>query len=384
LLDFIEAQNSIIGRRLVSESKINNIDIVETLKARRENKKDMRERLQNIKSNQVNPQQPTPSTDLENEYTNELRSILREELQRKVIDVREGNGLAKPSVNLSNECNQKLFMLESNPKYISINKAQIKASEIQRLDVEYFNIIEKEQITNINMLIDSLNTLFATVPNDVVKRDFFEEILRERIDEIIKKYPTINSLNYMLDLENNLFELNFEWQRLNFVTNQYEVQKETKQDRQVLNDSLRKDYLEARKAPAPTDDLKPQSDPSEVKISTRQLTFNPKQETQIASKVGSLVMEGNEITISLIKNGIRIKYSQELREKLSQLNAKINLVNKDNSRSRISVGVDSDVQDLAFKDEREIKPEDYKIEVRIPSDDKSSVLFEYDLENVSE
>ncbi|MDE5889192.1 MAG: hypothetical protein K2H20_04140, partial [Bacilli bacterium] len=42
LLDFIEAQNSIIGRRLVSESKINNIDIVETLKARRENKKDMR------------------------------------------------------------------------------------------------------------------------------------------------------------------------------------------------------------------------------------------------------------------------------------------------------------------------------------------------------
>lgn len=387
LVDFIEAQNSIIGRRLVSECKTNNIDIVETLKARRESKKDMRDRLKNISSYQPGHDAPTPTPqpqdkneELEREYRSKVVEILVEELENKMFEVRMGGYYGKPSINLSNRCNQNLFMLESNPQYASVNKAQIRTEELQGLDDEFERMIKTEQIDVISRLIDEINKLTSGLTPDIVNDIALEDKLKSEIDTIIERYPELNNLKCHLNLEKNSLILLLSKNTYDFKEGRYFVENVESRDAEVLSPELRAIYEKAIKSHGASDDL----DSDEVKISTRQLTFNPKNKVQIASKESSLVMEGNEVTISLIKNGIRIRYSQELREKLSQLNAKINLVNKENYRSRTSATIDSDTQELVFSDGREIKPEDYKIEIRVPSNDESTVLFEYDLEKAEE
>ena len=387
LVDFIEAQNSIIGRRLVSECKTNNIDIVETLKARRESKKEMRDRLKNISSYQPSQDEPAPTPqpqvsneELEREYHSKIAEILEEELERRIFEARNGIYYGRPSINLSNNCNQKLFMLESNPQYTSVNKAQIRATELQTLDNSFERMIREEQIDVMSHIIYEIDSLTSGLTPDIVNDADLEAKLNSKLDAIMQRYPELNNLSYHLDLEKNNLIMVFSKKTYDFKEGKYFVENVESRDSEVLRPELRAIYENAVKSHRAGDDL----GSNEVKISARQLTFNPKNQVQIASKESSLVMEGNEVTISLIKNGIRIRYSQELREKLSQLNAKINLVNKENYRSRTSATIDSDTQELTFNDGREIKPEDYKIEIRVPSNDKSSVLFEYDLENVEE
>ncbi len=476
LLKFIEAQNSIVGRRLVAECKTNNLNIVDTLKDRREKKKEMRAKLQEIKDYKTVKPQTTINTNVEEEYRSEVIRILKEELQRKIMEARNGGKIVAPSTNLSSEVNQSLFILEGNPKYASINTGKIRIEEIKNLDNAYKKIVEVEQLEIFFSLIDNINYLTTSLtPVDVNNRNL-EDILNLRLDTIIRNHSALNNLNYKLELKNNLLFLEFEHKEYDFKIGQYKIEKISKADSKVLSDELMEIYEKAINAPiqepVSTDDIKKiglyiidycekftpiplgylvynmfnleqlsgeniksvvenliasgvvreeqgfliplmtkeeflknvlgeniekteplnqpiqaqENNPSEVKISTRKLTFNPKNEKQLANKTASLVMEGDSVTISLLKNGIKIKYSQELREKLSKLNAKINLVNKGNYRVRTSetINENEEEQTLEFSDGREITPEDYKIEIRVPDKDKSNVVFEYDLENVND
>ncbi|HIS17048.1 MAG TPA: hypothetical protein IAC02_00350, partial [Candidatus Coprovivens excrementavium] len=118
----------------------------------------------------------------------------------------------------------------------------------------------------------------------------------------------------------------------------------------------------------------------------RKLVFNPRNKVQLVNKEKDFIGIADGVTISLIKSGIKIKYSQQLKEKLSQLNAKLSLVNKDNVRSRTSQKIDNNQEEqvIAFKDDRDLLNNDeyknYKIEIRIPTENRkgTDVLYEYD------
>lgn len=124
--------------------------------------------------------------------------------------------------------------------------------------------------------------------------------------------------------------------------------------------------------------------PKEVTVELRILELNPVITNQKVSKSNGLILEGDTITISLINKGIKAKYSEDLRKKLSDLNAKLRLIKKDNRHSRTTTDIKEDTpeQSLVFKDGREINHEDYVVDIRVP--DSTDPVFEYDLAEVPE
>lgn len=393
LLQFIEAQNSIIGRRLVADCKTQDIDIVTTLKERRENKKEIRERLRQIKNEKVEPTKPQPTPEpaqtsniFANKYRELLRNILNEELETQVIVTRICFNRRKPSDNLSLNCQNAIRQLDNNPYYVSVDKEAIKNEEYVNMNYLYQNIIEKEQIVVLDNMYSDLYRIFDSIEQEDVVNPDFESDLKAKLDSLTSKYPTIDNLKVEVDLSRNECLLSYKTLSYNFKTNTYEAEEKNQKNTRIISEKLFVEYQKAASQQPEHQDKQPEPDKSEVKINTRQLTFNPKMKKQVADKASDLIMEGDSVTISLIKNGIKIKYSRELREKLSKLNAKISLVNKGNYRSRTSRVIDSDTQEqvISFKDEREVRPGDYKIEVRIPSSNKSETVFEYDLADADE
>lgn len=124
--------------------------------------------------------------------------------------------------------------------------------------------------------------------------------------------------------------------------------------------------------------------PKQVTIELRILELNPLIKNQTVSRSRGLILEGDTITLSQINNGIKVRYSEDLRQKLSTLNAKLRLIKKDNPRSQITAGVNENnpEQLLAFKDGRNINHEDYIVDIKIPN--SSEPVFEYDLAEDSE
>lgn len=121
----------------------------------------------------------------------------------------------------------------------------------------------------------------------------------------------------------------------------------------------------------------------------RRLSFNPRKKVQLINKEKDFIGLADSVTISLINSGIKVKYSQQLKQKLSALNAKLSLVNKQNYRVRTSQKIADDVEDqeVRFKDQRDLLSNDeyknYKVEIRIPSESgkASDVLYEYDFDD---
>ena len=110
------------------------------------------------------------------------------------------------------------------------------------------------------------------------------------------------------------------------------------------------------------------------------LSFNPRNNRKVAKKISAsdrLFTNAPKITTTLIKNGVKIELSKQLRERLAELSAKISLVNKDNRRIRTSRMVDADAesQEITFKKDHDVNFDDYTVEVRIPGEDRSTVLF---------
>ena len=117
-----------------------------------------------------------------------------------------------------------------------------------------------------------------------------------------------------------------------------------------------------------------------VLIKNTVLLFNPRNNRKIAKKISAndrLFTNSPKVTTTLIKNGVRIQLSKQVRERLAELGAKLSLVNKENKRIRTSQLVDgqAESQDLVFKKDHDVNFEDYAVEVRIPNGDKSAVIF---------
>ena len=130
-------------------------------------------------------------------------------------------------------------------------------------------------------------------------------------------------------------------------------------------------------------------EPSGVTISSKNLKFNPRKKPIIDRQYCSILTGVETLKVSVIKNGLKIKYSKDLAEKLHNVKnslARLALVNKDNYRVRKSTQLDLAADDteieteLSFKTKSEINPDDYKLEVR--NDD--GVIYEYDLADLPE
>ena len=117
-----------------------------------------------------------------------------------------------------------------------------------------------------------------------------------------------------------------------------------------------------------------------ILVKETSLSFNPRNNRKVAKKISAndrLFTNAPKITTTLIKNGVKIELSKQLRERLAELSAKISLVNKDNRRIRTSRMVDANAesQEITFKKDHDVNFDDYTVEVRIPGEDRSTVLF---------
>lgn len=292
LLKYIEAENSFINRRLVNECRINQLDIVSILKERRENKKEIRERLRKIKEGSYDP----------------------------------SNSGSVPIPN--------------NPKPLAQNKDQELIDAMEKIGIYIINFKESRYIAQIEQEF-----------NNIIERP----TIKQALEELVKLGAIAN--------------LNGSYQASNMTTEEFKalIEKMRKNEPSVVPQS---------KEPTP-----------EVKIKKCNLVFNPHNNKQLANRENEFIMlNADDITVSLIKNGLKIKYSEQLRKQLSALNAKLSLVNKNNYRSRTSSMITDteEAQEIAFHDGRGINPSEYKVEIRVPDESKSTILYEYDLDNISE
>lgn len=123
-------------------------------------------------------------------------------------------------------------------------------------------------------------------------------------------------------------------------------------------------------------------DIAHVKVTVKETTlrFNPRNEKEVAKRINKndrLFVDSPKITTTLIKNGVRIEISKNLRERLAELNAKIRLVNNKIHQSATSRLVDASAesQDIQFKKDHDVDFDNYRVEVRIPGNKESYVLL---------
>ena len=104
----------------------------------------------------------------------------------------------------------------------------------------------------------------------------------------------------------------------------------------------------------------------------------PKVDREVAK-----ILTSGELELTLIKNGLKIRYSAELRQKLQDLNAKINLVNKAN-KGFVSADVGDELeQDVAFKNRDDFDILDYELQIRRRNLDpkKSELMYSIDFDD---
>ncbi len=140
---------------------------------------------------------------------------------------------------------------------------------------------------------------------------------------------------------------------------------------------------EGQEVPVPEEEPVVSRDIPHTKIDIREnkLNFNPRNRRSVAKKIteNDVLFQGApKVTTQIIKNGIRIQFSKQLRERLAELNAKISLVNNKVKASRTSrlVDADAEYQDVTFKKDHDVNHQDYSVEIRIPGEKRSEVLFD--------
>lgn len=304
------------------------------------------------------------------------------------------------------------------------NEAQKLDQDIMRLRVELSNssvnflnkyhkyILSFDKVKNAtinDIIFDNSNSdykdFIAKVDQDIIEAE--EEIIdlaneRENADQIrlTELNARIKELLKYIEAKNSLVNRRFiEECRTSKIDIVKELQNR-RNNKKEWRKNLRKIKNNEKVTPTPKPKPQPQPNPSPsnegpsvtVKVPNgkvnpnRKLVFNPRNKVQLVNKEKDFIGIADGVTISLIKSGIKIKYSQQLKEKLSQLNAKLSLVNKDNVRSRTSQKIDNNQEEqvIAFKDDRDLLNNDeyknYKIEIRIPTENRkgTDVLYEYD------
>ena len=307
---------------------------------------------------------------------------------------REAQALDNEIMSLRVELsNQRLDFLNKHHKYItSIDKVKsaklnkilfpgkVFAEFVKQID-EIILYAESEIIDLASQRENATPEMLNQINAEIKKLLSFIEVKNSLVNRRLVEECRDNKIDIVAELQNRRANKK-EWrEKLNKIKNNQRVEKEpAKTPSQPQPQSVPKEEGPSVTFNIPNATVKP----------NQSLVFNPRHKTQLVNKEKSFIGTANEVTISLIRNGIKIKYSQQLKEKLSQLNAKLSLVNKNNYRSRTSANIDDtqEEQVIAFKDNRDLVSNDeyknYKVEIRIPNGENkkgSDVLFEYDFEN---
>jgi hypothetical protein len=277
------------------------------------------------------------------------------------------------------------------------NGDKLIAEYIKEQEKRYKSIKEKTHVKEISKLsveIEQLVSAVEAIPVD----EKFEENVTAYLEGMKTRFAVLKDFNYILNIEQNTVTFTYSSATYNYQTGRYTIEQKNTEHK-VMSETKLTEYKKAKNPTSrnvqPEDELqKPMivvegEEPSQVKVTNRTIKLATNRR-QVINRAKNLIIENaDSLTVSLIKQGLRIRYNENLRDQLKALNAKLSLVNKANYRSRKDIKFQGEEteQDLAFKTPKEnFNIEDYKLEIRLMDEEKkkSDLLYTYDLENISE
>ena len=204
-------------------------------------------------------------------------------------------------------------------------------------------------------------------------------------------------------MEDNFVEVTYNARKYNFGTAEYQIVPQEFPHVIMSQAKLAEYKAKKKQAVEPKKDEQQQEDligskivfkgeeESEIKVTNRTIKLATNRR-QVINRAKNLILKNADpITVSLVKQGLRIKYNENLRNQLKALNARLHLVHKDKEKYRtrkiIDFEGDETEKELAFKTPKvDFKIEDYKLEFRLMDEarKRSDLLYSYDLENISE
>lgn len=308
---------------------------------------------------------------------NEWLTVVEYEELKLLASEPEYKNLVPNAMDIIDEC-----IKEQQKKYQDI-KGRIKADTIREL---------KEEITALPEQIEAL-------PID----EHFEEKVVALFVAFKVRYGVLKDFDYDFDIDENKLCITYQRIKYNYSTGAYHLEKEEIKHPIMSSEKLKEYQTIKNKQPKPVIPEEPDAEeelqkpkimvegeePSKVKVTNRTIQLATTRRQVIDRAKGLVLKNAGPLTVSLIKQGLRIKYNEHLRDQLKSLNAKLSLVNKSNYCSRKDIKFQGDEleQDLAFKTPKEnFAIEDYKLEFRLVDDEKkrSDLLYTFDLENISD
>jgi hypothetical protein len=300
-----------------------------------------------------------------------------------------------------------LIHLANEPEYKGLipNTEDLIKEYIADQEKKYRGIKKRQQSDVIENLSNDFAELIATVEKVEVDENF-EQNVTAIFEAMKEKYKVLKDFTYKVDFEHNIVTINYKSTQYEFSSGAYNIvpqefehvimsQNKYKQYRASKNIEPEEPEVAPVVEPNKTDET-PEAEikfgspePSNAKVTNRTLQLATNRRQVIDRAKNLIIKNADSLTVSLIKQGLRIRYNENLRDQLKALNAKLSLVNKNNYRSRkdIKFKGEETEQDLAFKGPKEnFNIEDYKLEVRLVDDDKkrSDLLYSFDLENISD
>ncbi len=118
-------------------------------------------------------------------------------------------------------------------------------------------------------------------------------------------------------------------------------------------------------------------------VVVRMLNFNPINVSKVNSSVAKLMESTSQLKVETLKNSIKIRYTKQLKEKLSQINAKLSLIRTSDGQE-INVSSEEQLKNTIiteYKVDNPNLPEDFKIRVSGVIDNED-YTYETDLKNI--
>ena len=300
-----------------------------------------------------------------------------------------------------------LIHLANEPEYKGLipNTEDLIKEYIADQEKKYRGIKKRQQSDVIENLSNDFAELIAKV-EAVPMDENFEQNIIAIFEAMNAKYKVLKDFTYKVDFEHNIVTINYMGTQYDYSSGAYNIVPQ-EFEHVIMSQNKYKAYRASKnmepEQPVVTPPVEPpkkdeepsaeinfgNNEPSNVKVTNRTLQLATNRRQVIDRAKNLIIKNADSLTVSLIKQGLRIRYNENLRDQLKSLNAKLSLVNKSNYRSRkdIKFKGDETMQDLAFKTPKEnFNIEDYKLEVRLVDDDKkrSDLLYSFDLENISD
>lgn len=332
----------------------------------------------------------------------EISEVLREQIIPVMKEIRNGaeydeNNLEALCIN--QETQEKLNAIMARSQ--SARKFDILATEKNNYLIQIQDIVAKEQIISRRAFDKSVQETQEQVETLEINDDFIFSVKAKYEVLIVKYKDLIKNLEINYNIENNN-SLTIRYVYKNF-TGKLFGNEIARIELKAMSPEKYAEYLEYQKGKGPkptpstdpvpeTEPEKDQQGPSELDIrvnNSKYLKFNSINPQHVQRLQGK-IMTADSIQLTLLKNGLKIKYSENLRNQLKELNARLSLVNKNNYRSRTTTEIDPNEEEqfVTFKKKGlEINPEDYRIEIRTDKYNKngtkaggSELLYSMDID----